>query len=61
MNTWKTFNFKENYRELNNTMEVKLYDNKVVFIWNIVGGTPLDKKGEEINTDNIGWFRSKKI
>lgn len=60
MNTWKTFNFKENFRHLDNTIEVKLHNNKVVSIWNIVGGTPLDKKGEEINTDNIGWFRAKK-
>lgn len=60
MNTWKTFNFKENFRNLDNTIEVKLYNNKVVSIWNVVGGTPLDKKGEEINTDDIGWFRAKK-
>ena len=60
MNTWKTFNFKENFRHLDNTIEVKLYNNKVVSIWNIVGVTPLDKKGEEINTDDIGWFRAKK-
>jgi len=60
MNTWKTFNFKENFRQLDNTIEVKLYNNKVVSIWNTIGGTPLDKKGEEINTDDIGWFRAKK-
>lgn len=56
MNTWKTYN-KE---RLDNTIEVKLYNNKIVSIWNIVGGTPLDKKGEEINTEDIGWFRAKK-
>ena len=56
MNTWKTYN-KE---KLDNTIEVKLYNNKIISIWKIVGGTSLDKKGEEINTDDIGWFRSKK-
>ena len=56
MNTWKTYN-KE---RLDNTIEVKLYNNKIVSIWIIVGGTPLDKKGEEINTEDIGWFRAKK-
>lgn len=60
MNTWKTFNFKENFRHLDNTIEVKLHNNKVVSIWNIVGGTPLDKKGEQIDIKDIGWFRAKK-
>jgi len=60
MNTWKTFNFKDNLRQLDNKIEVKLYNNKVVSIWNIVGGTLLNKKEEEINTDDIGWFRAKK-
>ena len=57
MNTWKTYN-KE---KLDNTIEVKLYNNKVVSIWNTVGGgTPLNNRGEEINTDDVGWFRAKK-
>jgi sulfur relay (sulfurtransferase) DsrC/TusE family protein len=60
MNNWQEFNFKESYRHLNNTIEVKLFNGKAVSIWNVVGGKILDKNGEEINTDNIGWFRSKK-
>lgn len=56
MNIWKTYN-KE---RLDSTIEVKLYDNKIISIWKIVGGTSLDKKGEEINTDDVGWFRTKK-
>lgn len=57
---WKKFNFKENYRELNNTIEVKLNNGKVVSIWNLVGGNVLDSRGEEINTDDILFFRAKK-
>jgi len=60
MNTWKTFNFKENFRHLDNTIEVKLYNNKVVSIWNVVGGKPFNNKAEEINVNDIGWFRAKK-
>ena len=59
-NNWKEFNFKQNYRELNNTMEVKLNNNKVISIWNIVGGNVLDSRNEEINTDDILFFRPKK-
>jgi len=57
---WKEFTFKQNYRELNNTMEVKLNNGKVVSIWNIVGGNVLDKNGGEINTNDILFFRAKK-
>lgn len=60
MTNWKEFNFKQNYRELNNTMEVKLNNNKVISIWNIVGGNVLDSRNEEINTDDILFFRPKK-
>ena len=57
---WKEFNFKENYRELNNTMEVKLNNGKVISVWQIVGGNVLDSRGEEINIDDILFFRAKK-
>lgn len=60
MTNWKEFNFKQNYRELNNNMEVKLNNNKVISIWNIVGGNVLDSRNEEINTDDILFFRPKK-
>lgn len=57
---WKEFNFKENYKELNNTMEVKLVNGKEVSIWQIVGGNLLDNRGNEIDTDYIVSFRAKK-
>jgi|GEM_PF-4702413 len=57
---WKEFTFKRNYRELNNTIEVKLGNGKVVSIWNIVGGNALDKNGEEIDLSSVLFFRPKK-
>lgn len=60
MENWKEFTFKQNYKELNNTMEVKLNNGKVISIWNVVGGNVLDKNGEEIDLSSVLFFRAKK-
>lgn len=57
---WEQFNFKENYKELNNNTEVKLNNGRVVCIWNIVGGNVLDKNGNEIDLSSVLFFRAKK-
>ena len=59
MNNWREFN-KQDYRKLNNKTEVKLFNGKVISISNVVGGNVLDSRNEEINTDDILFFRPKK-
>jgi len=59
MNNWREFN-KQDYRKLNNKTEVKLFNGKVISISNVVGGNTLDNKNQEININDIGWFRPKK-
>ena len=57
---WQEFNFRQNYQELNNKIEVKISNGKIISIWRLVGGNVLDNRGEKIDTDDILFFRRKK-
>ena len=59
-NNWKEFNYKSDFRELNNNTELKLVNNKTVSIGYITPSKVLDRKGEEIDLDDVLFFRAKK-
>lgn len=61
MNNWKEFKAGENFGLIQNkSVDLKLFNGRVISVYQVVGVTILDNKNNEISYKDIGWFCEKK-
>ena len=58
---WQEFKASEHFGLIQNkSVDLKLFDGRVISVYQVVGVTILDNKGENISYQDIGWFCPKK-
>lgn len=60
-NSWQEFKPSEHFGlAQNKSIDLKLFNGKIISVYQVVGVTVLDGKNETISYKDIGWFRPKK-
>jgi len=61
MTNWQEFKASEHFGLVQNKdVDLKLFNGKVISVYQIVGVTILDNRNETISYKDIGWFSAKK-
>lgn len=61
MNNWQEFKASEHFCLVQNKdIDLKLFNGKIISVYQVVGVTLLDNKNNEVSYKDIGWFCVKK-